>query len=379
MGSGWRIASLAAIIGLVGSGVAGLALADAPTGSADSAAGFSLIKRLGPAGRPLRAARGPAAPEVSAGLRLLREAAAACQDTSYRGSQLVLWWGQGETSASVVDVWHQRGRMTLVQAAGPASGAPGAATQSKAAGDQDPDGILGMSERLLALLQSNYLAVYAGRGSAGQRQALVVEVRRPGGSLAARFWLDVTTKLPLRRELFDADTRLISDDAFTSLELGDPGTAGLPAAAAEPWPAQVDQASLAALRASGWQLPGQLPGNLSLFAATQMSARSGPVVNLSYSDGLAVVSVFVQRGELGRPVPGWRPVTMRGRTVYSVNPQERSFAWSAGGFVYTLVADAPMETVSQVVAALPGTTRLGFWQRMARGLHRLASWINPLR
>jgi hypothetical protein len=36
-------------------------------------------------------------------------------------------------------------------------------------------------------------------------------------------------------------------------------------------------------------------------------------------------------------------------------------------------------TVSQVVTALPGAAAPGFWQRMARGLHRIASWINPLR
>jgi hypothetical protein len=54
------------------------------------------------------------------------------------------------------------------------------------------------------------------------------------------------------------------------------------------------------------------------------------------------------------------------------------FAWSAGGFVYTLVADAPMATVSQVVAALPDNGGPGFWVRMARGLRRLVSWLNPL-
>ncbi len=109
-----------------------------------------------------------------------------------------------------------------------------------------------------------------------------------------------------------------------------------------------------------------------------MLAHSRQVVDLSYSDGIAVVSLFVQRGVLGRPMPGWQPVTLHGRTVYSVDALQRSFAWSAGGFVYTLVADAPPETISQVVASLPGTTRIGFWQRMARGLHRLVSWLNPL-
>jgi sigma-E factor negative regulatory protein RseB len=268
--------------------------------------------------------------------------------------------------------------MTQAQAAGTR---PGAAARSGAAGDQDPGEVLGLSARLVALLQVNYLVVYAGRGSADQRRALVVEIWRRRGGLAARFWLDAATKLPLRRELFDSSGQLVSDDAFTSLELGDPDPEpGVgQAAAAASWPAQLDQAGLAALRARGWDLPGELPGNLSLLTASQTQTRSGPVVNLSYSDGLAVVSVFVQRGELAHAPPGWRPVTLRGRTVYWVNPEDRTFAWSAGGFVYTLVADAPLETVSQVVAALPDASAPGFWLRMARGLHRIFSWINPLR
>jgi len=368
MAPGWRIASLAAIIGLLGSGMAGLALTDTPGSS-------PFGQRLSFGDRPLRLARVPAAAGTREGLRLLSEAAAACQDTAYRGSQVLRWWGQDETSASAVEVWHQPGRMTLVQAVGIR---PGAAAQSGAAGDRDPGGVLGMSPQLLALLQVNYLLVYVGRGSADQRGALVVEIRRPDGGLAARFWLDAVTKLPLRRELFDSSGHLVSDDAFTSLELGDPGPGGGPAAAAAPWPAQLDQAGLAALRARGWDLPGELPGNLSLLTASQTQTRSGPVVNLSYSDGLDVVSVFVQRGELAQTPPGWRPVSLHGRTVYSVNPEDRTFAWSAAGFVYTLVADAPLETVSQVVAALPGASAPGFWLRMARGVHRIFSWINPL-
>jgi len=43
--------------------------------------------------------------------------------------------------------------------------APGAVTPSGVTGDQDPGGILGMSRRLLVLLQANYVVVYAGRGS----------------------------------------------------------------------------------------------------------------------------------------------------------------------------------------------------------------------
>jgi sigma-E factor negative regulatory protein RseB len=383
--AGWRIVSLAAIVGLLGSGVAALALADAP-GVPSIIKRPSLGSRLARpprAGRPVLASATVARPvqvaRANLGLQLLQEAAAASQGTSYRGEQIVLWWGPGETSASVVEVWHQPGGMTLVQASGATAGTVGGIARTPAADNQDPDGILGVTDRLLDLLQSNYEVVYAGRGSAAGRAALVVEVRRPTGALAARFWLDAATKLPLRREIYVGGARMISEDAFITLEIGGRGLGGLPAPAAAPWTAQLDEARLAALRASGWPVPGQLPGNLVLFAATETSQRSGQVIDLSYSDGLAVVSLFVQRGDLAAAMPGWRQITVRGRTVYSVDPDDRSFAWSANGFVYTVIADAPAATVSQVVTALPGSTKLGFWARMGRGFHRLASWLNPLR
>jgi sigma-E factor negative regulatory protein RseB len=372
MVSGWRIVGLAAILGLLGSGVAGLALADAPGGS-------PAVKRPSLGDGLFRLARPVQVPGSGAGLRLLKQAAAACQTTSYSGEQVMLWWGQGETSASVVDVWHQPGQATLVQpAAALSAGAAGTAIPAGPAGDQDPDSILCVSSQLLILLESNYRVVYAGRGSAAGRKAVVVEARQLGGGLAARFWLDATTKLPLRREIFTSGAHMVSEDGFISLQMGASGLGAMPAPAAAPWAARLDQARLTALRASGWPLPSQLPGNLVLFSATETSAHSGRVINLSYSDGLAVVSVFVQRGELGRPMRGWRQIGMGGQTVYSVNPDERSFAWSSGGFVYTVVADAPATTVSQVVAAMPNATRPGFWARMARGFHRLGSWLNPL-
>ena len=371
--SGWRIVGLAAILGLLGSGVAGLALAD-------SSAGSSVMKRSGLGGGPLRLARPARTAASGAGLRLLQEAATACQATSYQGEQVVLWWGPGETSASLVDVWHQPGRMTLVQAADvPPDKAVGAGILPGAANDPDPDGILGVSNQLLVLLQSNYQIAYVGRGSAVGRTALVVEVRRPGGSgLAARFWLDAATKLPLRREIFTSGSHLISEDSFVNLQLGAGALGAMPAPAGGPWTTRLDSVTLTALRTKGWPLPAQLPGNLVLFAATQTSAGSGRVIDLSYSDGLAVISLFVQRGELAKPMPGWRQIGIRGKTVYSIDPDERSFAWSSGGFVYTVVADAPAAVVSQVVAAMPNSAPPGFWGRMAIGFHRLASWLNPL-
>jgi sigma-E factor negative regulatory protein RseB len=151
----------------------------------------------------------------------------------------------------------------------------------------------------------------------------------------------------------------------------------MPAADARPWAGQLDSAGRAALRARGWPLPATLPGHLTLFEASRTSTRTGEVVDLSYSDGLSEVSLFLQRGQLPRELPGWHRLAVRGQTILSSDPDQRCLAWSARGFVYTVIAEAPPATVNQIVAVLPHDGQVGLWQRMARGLRRLASWVNP--
>ena len=54
---------------------------------------------------------------AGAGLRLLSEAARACQHVSYQGVQRTAWQGPGGSWISLVNVWHERDRQTLIQAA----------------------------------------------------------------------------------------------------------------------------------------------------------------------------------------------------------------------------------------------------------------------
>jgi sigma-E factor negative regulatory protein RseB len=397
--SPWRIASLAVLLGLLGSAIVTLALVD-------SAAPPAVGRRTGPGGQsPAVPAAGqqlgaggqlsdvPAAgqrlvaggtsralPAISqasrTGLRLLREAAAACENVSYRGVQIVAWWGDGGASTSVVEVWHQPGHGTLAQAAETDPG-PLSPLQAGLSGQQDPDGILGLSGQLLVLMQANYQVSYAGNGTADNRQAQIVEVRRTAGGLAARFWLDTVTKLPLRREIFDTNARVISEDAFINLTIGEQGLAGMPAASVRPWSGRLGPAELVALRGRGWPLPERLPSNLVMFASDETFARGGEIVDLSYSDGLSVVSLFVQRGALPQSLPGWRRITLSGRAVDATGPGYRSLAWSARGYVFTMIADAPPAIVADVVAALPRDQEPGFWLRLGRGFRRLVSWANP--
>jgi hypothetical protein len=143
------------MLGLLGSGVAALVVSDAPTGQA-GVAGESLIDGASPAARAPQTAPG------SIGIRLLQQAAVACQDTPYRGVQAVLWWGQGDPTTSLIDVWHQPGQVAVVR--------PDSDGQPAAAGYPDLDGIIGISPPLLGLLAANYQVTYAGRGS-GARTA----------------------------------------------------------------------------------------------------------------------------------------------------------------------------------------------------------------
>ena len=385
-----RIVTAVVTVGLIAGGVA-VVWGDMATrggllvrGTAsDAAAGGALPARPRPARlTPVQAG--------SSGLRLLSQAATACQRVSYAGVQLTAGRGPAGSWASVVNVWHQRDHQTMVQAVTVPVPRPVPRGQPVRTvpldGDADdptdlraPEGVMGMTPELVALLAANYRASLGGRSWVAGRLTREVVLRHTNGTLAARFWLDNATKLPLRREMFDTAAREVSEDTFMTLRLGHLAMARTPAIASTPRSRPLGNAQLARLRRGGWPLPGPLPGGLTLVQANETGRSSAPVIDLAYSDGLSVISLFLQRGHLPAELSGWSEVALRGQRVYSADPDQRSVAWSAHGFVYTLIADAPDQTVDQVVSALPHSARGGFFERVSRGLGRLASWLNPFQ
>jgi sigma-E factor negative regulatory protein RseB len=363
-----RLITTAVVVGLVMSGVA-------------LASGWGLVAS-GPAAQ--RLAVSPPSPAQEAGLKLLSQAAQACRSISYQGVEMA-WWGPGGGDTSVVNVWHQPGGQALTRASAAAGTAvarpdqlhqlvPPAGTNGL---NLDEAGVLGMSARLVSLLAANYVVAVTGRGQVAGRPARIVTVRHRGGGVAAWFWLDSATGLPLRKEMFDARAHLISNVSFAEVTIGRGVVSGEPAGAERAWRTTLAPSQLARLRAEGWPLPGPLPGNLTLIGAKENGTPTGPVVDLDYSDGLSVVSVFVQRGYLPARLSGWSQVALEGHKVYANDPDDLCFAWSAGGFVYTLIAAAPQQTVGQVVVALPHDDDPGWLSRMKHGLHRLLSWFLP--
>jgi sigma-E factor negative regulatory protein RseB len=338
---------------------------------------------------PARASRAAARPgpgrrpSSPLALRLLSQAAQAAVATTYQGEEIVTRWTNGSGSVLVSDIWHVSGGQTVTQTL-----AVGAALSSRpytSADDdgQQPEGVLGVTVPLVQLLAAHYIVAYAGTGSADSRTAQVVEARRGDGSVAARFWLDDATKLPLEREVFDSGTHVISHDVFIKVRFSAAGPAAVPAQAGSdddppgPWTDPLSGARLRALSGQGWLVPAQLPGGLSLFTGAQTRTGTGTVLDLGYSDGLSVVSVFEQRGDLAARLAGWQPAVVAGHLIYVAQPDQRSLTWDSHDMVYTVMADAPAPTVDAVVGALPHDGPPGFWQRMSRGFVRLASWVNP--
>ena len=128
------------------------------------------------------------------------------------------------------------------------------------------------------------------------------------------------------------------------------------------------------LTGQGLRVPATLPGGLPLYKAASTKATSGEIVDLEYSDGLYVVSLFVERGTLAANMPGWRQVSVAGQRAYVSG---HSVTWAGPGYVYTVIADAPPQTVTQVVQALPRSGSPGVLDRLGRGFLRLAQVVNP--
>jgi sigma-E factor negative regulatory protein RseB len=332
-------------------------------------------------GGPVTVYSDQAASQQARAMHMLVLAAAAGQATSYQGVEETRQLGVNGTVTVLSQVWHQGGGLTLIRTM---SGATPVVSYNS--GDRSPAGVFGVTGAQVSLLGKHYIAAYRGAGTANGRPATIVEVYRFDGSLAARFWLDTRTMVPLRREDFDTADKLVSDDLFSQVQFGPlterPTAATIespaPAPASSPDSVWVTASSpatqVALLEERGVRLPGTALAGLPLYAAGWSGTGSGQVTDLEYSDGLSVISLFVQRGTLAASMAGWQPLSLDGDRVYVSG---HSVTWAGRGEVYTIIADAPPQTVAEAVAAVPGGGPPGVVDRLGRGFDRLAHLVDP--
>lgn len=324
-------------------------------------------------------------------LALLEKASHAPRYITYRGVQFVSAWTEQGSNGRVVDVTHEPGQGTTVTTR--ATPAAEATTTYLEAGDTEPSLLSGTTT--LTLLGEHYDLSLGEATSVAGRPAEVVVVTLPGAKHAtAQFWIDRTTGLVLRREVYDEAGRVTRASAFVELDVGaaavtggakpdygkgTPDYGGKTWSHPNAWRTSLDQASLTAMRHKGWNCPEWLDSRLQLVDARRGDGDYDDIVHLSYSDGLASVSVFEQRGRLeASRLDGYHSASIRGRSVYVRDGVPQRLVWSTGGTVFTVVADATPRTVGDVVVALPHSAEdRGALHRLGRGLDRVASWFNP--
>ncbi len=162
-----------------------------------------------------------------------------------------------------------------------------------------------------------------------------------------RLWADVDTGLLLKADLLDAQDTVLEQFMFTQVSIG----AKIPAAALAPG---MTGKSMTWYREEGdtrqvTEKPGwsaaQLPKGFKLSAhmTRRLPMRKQPVEHLVYTDGLATVSVFVEKQEKGAK-PFMRGVSRMG-AVHAMSAQ-------VDDYQITTVGEVPAATVSLIGASV---------------------------
>src|SRR5487761_663664 len=198
-----------------GAGAAG------PPGAAGAPAapGVAVAKASGPTASAPRSARKRSS---ALALTLMTDAARAAVRTSYQGEEIDSRWDTGGGTVLVSDILHVSGGQTVTQTLDTGTGGSAQPYTSSDLDGASPEGVLGVTTALVKMLETHYVVIYLGAASADNRAAQVVEAWRGDGSLAARFWLDSATKLPLEREVFDSAAHVISEGVFINIQIGKP-------------------------------------------------------------------------------------------------------------------------------------------------------------
>lgn len=270
----------------------------------------------------------------------------AADETSYRGVQAFRASSGGRTYSAIVEVQANAGdgtRMRLLDRSGQPIGA-GVTGPSSSARVVD--------ETALALLERNYTLVgWSGARAAG-RAATLVEAQR-GGRAAARWWVDDASGIVLAQQNFDRSGRTVMQVGFTNLQVSRSSALleNLPRQLTVPATSTVLTLSMApALDSAGWVCQDWLAG-LSLVRLRSDSPVAPTAVHTVYSDGLATVSVFEQRGELTSPLRGSRWDSAL--AAYRLDGTSRLASWQSGARVFTVVTDGSSELLASAVASLP--------------------------
>jgi anti-sigma factor RsiW len=209
-----------------------------------------------------------------------------------------------------------------------------------------------VDDELLALLERNYTLTGTQGATVAGRNATMVAAWR-WGEPAARWWLDDETGIVLWQELYGPTGAVDLSFGFTSVAISPSAQImdHLPPRLVAPTTAtSLSLSSVTGLTATGWSCPRQL-SSMSLVRLRTDQAANPDVVQLVYSDGVATVGVFEQRGRMAAvpPESQWDA----GLQAYAHHGPSQVATWQSGDLVFTVVTDGPADVLTRAVGSLP--------------------------
>lgn len=160
----------------------------------------------------------------------------------------------------------------------------------------------------------------------------VVEIRaRDKWRYGHRLWLEKTTGFPMRIDLLDENGSTLEKVAFTDLQLGK-----VPKESDLAFPKNQDFQRVQNMSAKNQEDPGWRVKSAPEGFALRAARSSGNGVHLLYSDGLAFVSVYIERS----------PQAQKGQSAMQRGAVNVFAQWGNGRRV-TVIGKVPARTVAQ--------------------------------
>ena len=199
----------------------------------------------------------------------------------------------------------------------------------------------------LSELKNNYTIELGRSGRVAGRDSQLIVIRpKDGYRYGYELWADKVTGLLLRADLVDMTGKAVEQFMFTQIQPDAPiALADLRPHFANKnsiWHRANDDDEIVS-SSPGWA-PAQLPAGfkLSTRIMRKMPTRKQPVEHLVYSDGLAAVSIFVER--LPARTEGAKPAVSAANHVGAVN----AFVKVVDNHQITVVGEVPAATVNAI-------------------------------
>jgi sigma-E factor negative regulatory protein RseB len=162
-----------------------------------------------------------------------------------------------------------------------------------------------------------------------------------------RVWIDEATHLPLKTQLRDGSGNVLEQIVFTDLTL----PTRIADAELEPavdardfrWIQRGAGALEGAGMAASWQA-GALPPGFRMTASARQMLPRGPVEHLVFSDGLASVSVFIERA--------FPPAAPRNADAAARVGVSSAYSTAVEGYRVTAVGEVPPDTVRTIALSI---------------------------